>query len=243
MASHDPNTVAHSQGVDSGSVDQDYFASRQLKKGPAGWVLLVGLGVAYVISGDYAGWNFGLGQGGWGGMLLATLLMSCMYLCMCFSLAELSSMIPTAGGGYLPRSLSITNKNKAPVAALIVPGIFGFARSLTGQSDLLILIAVFGATLSYVLMMAAHITLRVRRPDMPRPYRTPGGIVTSSIALVLATIASLAGFLVDPRVVFGAIAIYALFTAYFAFYSRHHLVSGTPEEEFAAVKAADVSLH
>lgn len=87
-------------GVDFESVDADYFQHRQLKKGAAGWVLLVGLGVAYVISGDYAGWNFGLAQGGWGGMFLATLLMATMYLCMCFSLAELSSMIPTAGGGY-----------------------------------------------------------------------------------------------------------------------------------------------
>jgi ethanolamine permease len=81
-------------------VGSEYFQQRELKKGAAGWVLLVGLGVAYVISGDYAGWNFGLAQGGWGGMFLATLLMATMYLCMCFSLAELSSMIPTAGGGY-----------------------------------------------------------------------------------------------------------------------------------------------
>ena len=49
---------------------------------------------------DYAGWNFGLAQGGWGGLFIATLLMATMYLCMCFSLAELSSMVPTAGGGY-----------------------------------------------------------------------------------------------------------------------------------------------
>lgn len=88
------------RGAESKHVDADYFADRQLKKGAAGWVLLVGLGVAYVISGDYAGWNFGLAQGGWGGMFIAGLLMATMYLCMCFSLAELSSMIPTAGGGY-----------------------------------------------------------------------------------------------------------------------------------------------
>lgn len=36
-------------GVDFESVDADYFQHRQLKKGAAGWVLLVGLGVAYVI--------------------------------------------------------------------------------------------------------------------------------------------------------------------------------------------------
>jgi ethanolamine permease len=89
-----------SSSVDFEKVNSEYFQQRELKKGAAGWVLLVGLGVAYVISGDYAGWNFGLAQGGWGGMFLATLLMATMYLCMCFSLAELSSMIPTAGGGY-----------------------------------------------------------------------------------------------------------------------------------------------
>ncbi|WP_244232081.1 hypothetical protein, partial [Pseudomonas aeruginosa] len=29
---------------------------------------------------------------------------------------------------------------------------------------------------------------------------------------------------------------------YFALYSRHHLVSGTPEEEFAAIQAAEQDL-
>lgn len=37
------------------AVQEDYFALRQLKKGAVGWLLLVGLGVAYVISGDFAG--------------------------------------------------------------------------------------------------------------------------------------------------------------------------------------------
>src|SRR3712207_3383722 len=73
---------------------------RQLQKGAAGWVLLAGLGVAYVISGDAAGWHFGLGEGGWGGLLIATVLMATMYTAMVFALAELSSTIPTAGGGY-----------------------------------------------------------------------------------------------------------------------------------------------
>ena len=46
------------------AVQEDYFALRQFKKGAVGWLLLVGLGVAYVISGDFAGWNFGLAQAG-----------------------------------------------------------------------------------------------------------------------------------------------------------------------------------
>ena len=53
-----------------------------------------------MISGDFAGWNFGLAEGGWGGLLIATILMGTMYTCMVFALAELSSTISTAGGGY-----------------------------------------------------------------------------------------------------------------------------------------------
>ena len=70
-----------STGEDVGS---DYHEKRQLQQGAAGWVLLAGLGVAYVISGDFAGWNFGLAEGGWGGLLIATILMATMYTCMVF---------------------------------------------------------------------------------------------------------------------------------------------------------------
>ena len=82
------------------STSDDYFEKRQLKQGAVGWLLLVGLGVAYVISGDFAGWNFGLAQGGWGGMFIATVVIAIMYLCMCLSMSEMATMLPTAGGGY-----------------------------------------------------------------------------------------------------------------------------------------------
>ncbi len=60
----------------------------------------MGLGVSYVISGDFAGWNFGLAQGGWGGLFIATVIVAFMYLCMSFVMSEMSTMLPTAGGGY-----------------------------------------------------------------------------------------------------------------------------------------------
>lgn len=470
-------------GVEYEQVGADYLARRQLRKGAAGWVLLAGLGVAYVISGDFAGWNFGLDHGGWGGLLVATVLMAVMYLCMVLALAELSSAIPTAGGGYgfarralgpwggfmtgtailieytiapaaiatfigayvnalvgldgplvylffyalfvgihlwgvgealklmfvitgvaaaalvafvvgmiphfeaqnlfdipptdaagasaflpfgyrgvwaaipyaiwfflaiegvplaaeetrdpardlprgiiagmlvlvalaaliltlgpgaagaahlrtagdplvaalespgayggptllsravnlvglagliasffsiiyaysrqtfalsragyLPRALSVTGQRKTPVLALVVPGAVGFALSLTRKGDLLILVAVFGATVSYVLMMLSHILLRYREPAMPRPYRTPGGVITSSVALLLSVVAMVAGLLVDPTAVALAAAVYAAMIAYFALYSRRHLVAQAPEEEFEAVRRAEAEL-
>ncbi len=465
------------------AVAADYLEKRQLRRGAAGWVLLAGLGVSYVVSGDFAGWNFGLAQGGWGGLAVATGLMGLMYLCMVFALAELSSAIPTAGGGYgfarralgpwggfltgtailleyaiapaaiavfigayvesligvngpvvygacyllfvglhlwgvgealklmfvitavaalalvvfavamvpmfdaanltdipvgtaagaspllpfgylgiwaaipyaiwfflavegvplaaeetqdpardmpkgiiaamlvllvfaaavltlgpggagaqaltasgnplvealaserawgagsrvsqvvnlaglaglvasffsivfaysrqtfalsragyLPRVLSLTSSRKSPYLALLVPGTLGFLLSLTGEGDLLILVAVFGATVSYVLMMASHIVLRRRAPELPRPYKTPGGVLTSGVALVLALAALVAGLLVEPRVLLWAALGYAVMVGYFALYSRRRLVASAPEEEFAALQAAEAEL-
>ncbi|WP_204368424.1 ethanolamine permease [Neosynechococcus sphagnicola] len=81
------------------AVEDDYLHKRQLQRS-AGWILLWALGVGAVISGDFSGWNFGLASGGFGGLAIATLLMALMYVCMVFSIAELSAALPHAGGFY-----------------------------------------------------------------------------------------------------------------------------------------------
>lgn len=53
--------VGHTASVDYEKVSGDYLGKRQLKKGVAGWVLLAGLGVSYVISGDFADYRLGVG--------------------------------------------------------------------------------------------------------------------------------------------------------------------------------------
>lgn len=63
-------------------------------------ILLWGLGVGYVISGMYFGWNLGLEKGGTFGMLSATLLVIVMYVSFSFSYSELACAIPKAGGGF-----------------------------------------------------------------------------------------------------------------------------------------------
>lgn len=60
-----------------------------------------GMGVGYVISGMYFGWNLGLPQSGPYGMLAATLLISVMYICFVLSYAELATAIPRAGGVFV----------------------------------------------------------------------------------------------------------------------------------------------
>ncbi len=471
-----------SSSVDYEEVSADYLEHRQLKKGVAGWVLLASLGVSYVISGDFAGWNFGLAMGGFGGMLVATVIVAVMYSSMVFGLAELSSSLPTAGGGYsfarralgpwggfltgtavlleysiapaaiavfigayvneifgingpmvyaacyiifvgihllgagealkimmvitgiavlallvfsvaliphfdadnlfniavnpdavgassflpegylgiwsaipfaiwlflavegvplaaeetsnpkkdmpkgliaamslllvfgalvlfiapgvagaehmkdhgaplvgalqvvygedsgiakfvnivglfgliasffsiifaysrqlfalsragyLPRFLSVTGKRKVPTLALIIPGVIGFLLSLTGEGDLMITMAVFGATISYALMMLSHIILRYKEPDLERPFKTPGGVITTGIAFILSIGAFISTFVVSLEAALWSGVFYAILVAYFGFYSRHHIVASVPEEEFAAIAKAEQEL-
>lgn len=65
-----------------------------------GPLMLWGLGVGYVISGMYFGWNLGLAEGGTLGLAIATGFIILMYLCFTFSYTELACAIPKAGGVF-----------------------------------------------------------------------------------------------------------------------------------------------
>lgn len=71
----------------------------QLKR-TLGPFLLWGLGVGYVISGMYFGWNLGLEKGGTLGLAVATGFVTLMYLTFTFSYTELACAIPKAGGAF-----------------------------------------------------------------------------------------------------------------------------------------------
>ena len=62
--------------------------------------MLWGLGVGYVISGMYFGWNLGLAEGGTLGLAIATGFIILLYICFTFSYTELACAIPKAGGVF-----------------------------------------------------------------------------------------------------------------------------------------------
>jgi ethanolamine permease len=62
--------------------------------------MLWGLGVGYVISGMYFGWNLGLEQGGTLGLAIATFFIIILYITFTFSYSELACAIPKAGGAF-----------------------------------------------------------------------------------------------------------------------------------------------
>lgn len=79
--------------------DGDYFERRTLRRSAGIWGLW-GLAVAAVISGDFSGWNFGIGFAGFGGMLIAFAILVVMYYGMIFSIGEMSAAMPHTGGAY-----------------------------------------------------------------------------------------------------------------------------------------------
>ena len=119
-----------------------YFMRRSLRR-HARIVHLWALGVGAVISGDFFGWNYGLGDGGFGGMLIALAIMTILFAGLCFSIAEMSPALPHAGGAYSfartamgPWAGYITglaeNMEYILTPAVIVVGIGGYLGAVFG---------------------------------------------------------------------------------------------------------------
>jgi len=85
-------------GVTYREAGADYFDQRKLRRHAGVWSLWA-LGVAAVISGDFFGWNFGLAYG-FGGLLVATIIVTVMYFGLCYSISEMSPALPHTGGAY-----------------------------------------------------------------------------------------------------------------------------------------------
>lgn len=153
--------------------------------------------------------------------------------------------------GYFPRALSITGKRKTPWMALLAGGIIGLGcvfmiDSFGSTSKLgaaLLNMAVFGAVISYAIVMISYIKLKVSRKDLPRPYVSPLGIPGAAVGAGLALLALGACFAnPDFRPAVWATAVFLVGAiVYFLLYSRTRLVAQAPEESVAlrAAGAAD----
>jgi ethanolamine permease len=124
--------------------EHGYFERRSLRR-HARVLHLWALGVGAVISGDFFGWNFGLIEGGFGGMLAALSIMTLLFLGLCCGIAEMSPALPHAGGAYSfartamgPWGGYITglaeNMEYILTPAVIVVGIGGYLGTIFGTS-------------------------------------------------------------------------------------------------------------
>jgi APA family basic amino acid/polyamine antiporter len=77
----------------------------------------------------------------------------------------------------LPERLRVLHPRfRTPYVAIIVFGLVSCVTILPGQADFLGTIYAFGAMLSFTIAHAAVVALRVKHPDVERPWRGPGNV-------------------------------------------------------------------
>ena len=69
-----------------------------LEHSALGWKRASALGIAIAISGNFAGWNYGLAVGGWTGMVVAAIAMAVLFFVLAQCLAELAASFPGGAG-------------------------------------------------------------------------------------------------------------------------------------------------
>ncbi len=80
-----------------------------------------------------------------------------------------------AEDGYLPRAFAWKLSNGAPWVSIIVCAL-GWMLSLKLSFDRLIMLDILLYGASLVLEFVALVVLRVREPNLPRPFKVPGGL-------------------------------------------------------------------
>ena len=136
--------------------------------------------------------------------------------------------------GYLPKFLSkLHQKRRTPYMAILVPGILGFIFVLMFNPDRLILIATFGALVSYVMMNLSLIILRKKEPNLARPYKAPFYPIVPIVSIVISILALFSSIFKDPVFFLINIGIFSAAVIYFFVWARHRINKDAPEEEFS----------
>ncbi|MFJ5624700.1 ethanolamine permease [Peribacillus loiseleuriae] len=144
-----------------------------------------------------------------------------------------------ARAGYFPKFLSkLSEKRRTPYMAILVPGVVGFVFVLMFNPDRLILIATFGALVSYVMMNVSLMILRKKEPNLARPYKAPFYPVVPIISIIISIIALFSSIFKDPTFFFINVAIFAAAVIYYFVWARQRINKNAPEERFAMEEVA-----
>jgi ethanolamine permease len=104
-----------------------------------------------------------------------------------------------ARSGYLPRFLSgIGKKFQTPHWAIIGGGVIGCVALLTCNTGQILILSVLGAVLMYMMSMVSLFMLRVKEPNLERPFRSPFYPVFPAIALIISAISIFAIIWFNP---------------------------------------------
>lgn len=116
---------------------------------------------------------------------------------------------------------TISERYRAPLFAIVVQGIWASCLTLLGTFQELFTYVIFTAWIFYGLAVAAVIVLRIRRPDLARPFKAPGYPWMPALFTLAALGITLSAVVSSPlHALFGigliltGLPVYALFVAW-----------------------------
>jgi ethanolamine permease len=167
--------------------------------------------------------------------IIAVCGMTASYNGMMYAVSRQSFALGRAG--YLPRVLGRLHPvRRTPdvsiaVWSLVIAGfvLWGFFNESA------IIFAVLTCNLTaliwYILAMVCLFVLRVREPDMPRPFKVPFYPFLPALVILLSLVSVLIyGWLQQPIVIWLTILMYGVGIGYFLLFARGRIVSAAPEE-------------
>jgi APA family basic amino acid/polyamine antiporter len=111
-----------------------------------------------------------------------------------------------ARAGHFPAIAGrLTPRGKTPAVATALQVAWALVLLWSGSFESIVIYASVGLALFSMLTVSSVYALRRRRPDLPRPFRTPGYPLTPAAFLALTALLTAAAFLERPRV-----SVYAL---------------------------------
>jgi basic amino acid/polyamine antiporter, APA family len=104
-----------------------------------------------------------------------------------------------AKDGLFFKTVGTLNKNGVPSKALWIQCLWACILCLSGKYGDLLDYVVFVVLIFYILTIAGIFKLRVKRPDIPRPYKAFGYPVLPAVYILLATAMCLALLVFKPK--------------------------------------------
>lgn len=126
--------------------------------------------------------------GSWGTIAIAIMIMISTFGCNNGLILAGARVYYTMAqdGLFLPKAARL-NKAQVPAYSLWIQCGWACVLCLSGEYNRLLALVIFGVLIFYILTIAGIYLLRVKRPDIPRPYKAWGYPVLPAIYLIVAS--------------------------------------------------------
>lgn len=149
--------------------------------------------------------------GGVGAMVMAIVIMISTFGCINgLALSGARVFYAMAKDGYFIKSAASLNKQGAPQKALIMQAIWTSILTLSGSYGDLLDYVVFAVLIFYILTVAGVFVLRLKMPNLARPYKVFAYPIVPALYILIALVICISLLVYKPAYSFGGLGIVLL---------------------------------